>query len=152
MCFFTWARPRHASPAETRFGRLKRFDAIAVKEPLPKGFDGVLRNLFGGSNRGRWRSIERLLAGFNRTFPGFDGNFLSRGSVRQLDCQRWAPWTTEKASKGGTWANNATGGERGKMVYSHDRVCTHMLMLCSWICNKQVREQTHGETVKEGNV
>ena len=46
---FTWARPGHANPSETRFGRLKRFDAIAFNEPLAGGFDGILRNLFGGS-------------------------------------------------------------------------------------------------------
>ena len=34
---------------DERYGRLKRFDAIAVKEPLAGGFDGILRNLFGGS-------------------------------------------------------------------------------------------------------
>ena len=46
---FAWARPGHANPSETRFGRLKRLDAIAVKEPLAGGFDGILRNFFGGS-------------------------------------------------------------------------------------------------------
>ena len=44
-----------------------------------------------------------------------------------VECQ-WAPWTSKKASKGGTWENNATGVEKGKMVYSHERrMCTHVL-------------------------
>ena len=69
---------------DERCGRLKRFDAIVVKEPLAGGFDGILRNLFWGFDRGRWSSIELLLAGFDRAFPGFDGAFLSRGSVTQF--------------------------------------------------------------------
>ena len=60
---------------DERYGRLKRFDAIEVKEPLAGGFDGITTEPFWGFDRGRWSSIERLLAGFDRTFPGFDGTF-----------------------------------------------------------------------------
>ena len=41
------------------------------------------------------------------------------GPSDNFDCQKWAPWTSKKVSKGGAWENNATGVEKGQNGVAH---------------------------------
>ena len=66
--------------------------------------------------------------------------FCVEGQRNNFDSQKWAPWTSKKVSRGGTWENNATGVERGKMGYSHEgRTCTHIL---NRICFSRIVQTT----------